>query len=191
MNSVDVTLARRVRKPTWWAPVGRALEWAVSLLPTHRDSRAAAQRADQVRIAIIAFGILTVVLWNSPYAPLGLLLAASGFVIPLNESRRRSWTIKLRMARERDVVVQQAGRVERQERKVLVIDGTGETIRELRLKTLEHEHSDELVVFRCGGKKRARVVLCDRATDPGEDEELWIVADAAQRDVIERLVATP
>ena len=107
-----VTIVRRVSYAPWWGGLSKLAERLVGSIPTHRDSRSGRRNAAQVRGALLAAGILTVVLWRSPWAPSALLVCFAAFVVPISSSKRRQIIARLRTSRRKTRVERTAALLE-------------------------------------------------------------------------------
>lgn len=173
-DAMEVVVARRVARTPWWSPLSKAAEAVVGNLPTHRDTRSAARSATQIRMAVLGFGILVVVLWESPWAPLALLLCTAALVLPMSESRRRLLVVRLRTARRQTAVVREPARLEIDDKYCTLAAGDVR-LRRLRRKALTVVAAEPGLELRSGAKKGDRV----RLASPGSalQEDLWIEGD--------------
>lgn len=177
-RSFDVVLARRVDEPVWWAPLAGPIEGAIASIPTHRETASGRRNASQIRLVLLSSGVLIVVLWQSPWAPLALLLCLSALVVPMGETRRRSLRAKLRASRKKSTIDRQSAVLTTDDRHVTLTRGE-ERLRRIRRGAMEVSRDGELVCVRGGGKKRDRFVVVAEGHAPPEDD-LWVeTADVA------------
>lgn len=91
---------RRMGK--FWA----ALEYLVGFVPSYRDSRKGRATAKQVRIVLVALGLLLMAFGGAESAwwvLVGVALASSAFAIPVTELKKRSWRAKLQQKQSPEV----------------------------------------------------------------------------------------
>ncbi len=181
-DSVEVVVTRRVSEAAWWAGLSKALERVVGNLPTYRDTVRGRRNANQVRLVILATGVLVVVLWRSPWAPTALILCASALFLPISESRRRHLCATLRTRRMITRLVSAPGKLEVDDTHV-TLTCEGETLRRFRRKVTKLRQTKDAMELRAGKKKVERLVVVEGSAEPSED--LWLVGDRA---VIEQLL---
>lgn len=169
----DVVVARRVVEAAWWSGVSRAFESVVAAVPTHRDSASGRRNAAQVRTVMLGTGVAVVVLSQSPWAPLALVLCVLALVVPMSESRRRQLTARLRAGRVRSAV-ERTPAVLVLDSKHVTLGNAGEPVRRLRRSALELTYGDDLLELRAGAKKRDRFIVVDHGSP---DEEMWVEGD--------------
>lgn len=167
---MDVTVCRRVTVAPWWAPVSRWAEALVAAVPQHRDTRSGRRNAQQLRVVLLATGIAVTVLWDSPVAPLALLLCFAALVVPLSESRKRQLLASLRAGRRRETVRREPGRLVLGEAHVELWSGE-EQLRRLRRKGLQRIDHDGATELRAGGKLSERLTFVDAGDCT---EALWV-----------------
>jgi hypothetical protein len=170
-------VARRVAHAPWWAGLGKRWEAFAGALPYHRDSRSGRRNANQIRLALLSFGILVVVFWQSPWAPAALLLCLSALVLPISESKRRQLVASARAKRKGTRVERVPGVLSIEEKHVtLMVDGERE--RRLRRTALRIDERDDGLELVAGKKKVERVLIL---TGGESDEDFWVESNAIER----------
>lgn len=160
----DVTVARRVKFVPRSAPFYRRLESFVGALPSHRDTRSGRRNATQIRVVLLATGILTVVFWQSPWAPLALLLCLIALVLPMPISRRRALVASLRARRAKQTRIERSrGVLEVSQKHLTLLDGD-ERIRRLRRSAVSVEQEGTTLWMREGQKKKNALAVSESQT---------------------------
>ncbi len=179
-HRLDVTVARRVSYTPWWAGLTRRLEKFVAMIPSHRDTRSGRRNATQIRVALLAIGILTVVLWESQWAPLALIACVLALFVPISQSKRRELVASLRSRRTKASRVDRtAGTLSISEKHVtLTVDG--ERVRRLRRNQMSTEKSPKRLTMNVGQKKANTLSIFAGEGNP--DLDVW--AERADLDAI-------
>ncbi len=175
MSSIDVRVCRRRPAPPWWGPIAAPVLGVVRAIPTHRDTRTGRRNATQVRIILIALGVVTIVLWKSNWSLLGFIPAAGALLVPLSERTQRSWIASLRDAKRRTRVDTNEGSILR-DGDLLRVTERGEPLREFesrkaRLRTNQHGAA-------LGTKKKADEIQVVQRGQTPPDTDLWLEVDA-------------
>lgn len=171
-QSIEVTIATRVAHEPWWAPLGRAAERVVRVLPTHRETKSGRRNATQVRVGLLLLGLIAIVFWKSTLAPVGFIPCVLALFVPLSETRRRTVGARLRSARLGNTRVQrQKGRFVATAKHLEVRAGE-KRLRRLRRQGLEVLEIDDRIELREGKKATEQLVVTRPQAEP--DLELWI-----------------
>lgn len=167
---------RRVRRKSWWAPLLAPVETVVALAPSHKNTKKGRRSAAQIRIALIAIGILGLAFGGETlFIVIGGLIMALGLVIPMSDVRKRTLMGNIKRMRgesPRDVRVD--GEVVF-DGKRLTLRAEGEKLRRILVDREEHRVRDkQLGESAClevrpskGGKAKTIWICCEHgATSP-------------------------
>lgn len=169
---LDVVIARRVAYSPWWGPIVRRLEKVVAMIPTHRDTRSGRRNAMQIRVALLGVGILTVALWESPWAPLALLACATALFVPLSRSKRRQILASLRSRRTKSTRVKRTSGTLEISDKHVTASVADERVRRLRVNQLVIDDEGDRLTLKVGEKKANRLIVC--AGEGSPDIDAWV-----------------
>jgi hypothetical protein len=163
---------KRVRRKAWWSVLVAPLQTLVGLAPSHKNTKKGRRSAAQIRIVLIAIGILGLAFGGETlYIILGGLIMALGLVIPMSDVRKRTLMgnfKRLRGESPRDVMVD--GEVAF-DGKRLILRADGEKLRRILVDRDEHRirnkqfdgHACLEIRPGSGGKKR-RIWICGQDT---------------------------
>lgn len=163
-------ILERERRVAWWSPVLAPLQTLLALAPSHKSTKKGREKATQIRIGLIAVGILGLAFGGETlFIIIGGLIMALGLVIPMSEVRKRTLTGKLKRLRgeaPRDVRV--SGEVEYDGRR-LILRAEGEKLRRILCNRGEHsvrdvrfDDRDCIEVRPKSGGKSERIWICSR-----------------------------
>lgn len=164
---------RRERRKSWWAPLMAPVETVVAVAPSHKNTKKGRKSAAQIRIALIAVGVLGLAFGGETlFIVIGGLIMALGLVIPVSDVRKRTLMGNIKRMRgesPRDVKVD--GEVEF-DGKRLTLHADGDKLRRILVDRGEHRVRDRQINDRAcvevrpanGGKAKTIWICCDSAT---------------------------
>ncbi|MGM0557169.1 MAG: hypothetical protein ACQEVA_12375 [Myxococcota bacterium] len=165
---------KRVRRKSWWAPLLAPFQTLVALAPSHKSTKKGRRNAAQLRIVLVAVGVLGLAFGGETlYIILGGLIMALGLVIPMSEVRKRTLMGKFKRLRgesPRDTKI--SGEVEF-DGKRLILRAEDEKLRRILVDRAEHSvretsfdgHACLEIRPKSGGKSR-RIWICNRDSSP-------------------------
>jgi hypothetical protein len=89
--NVPASVVQRVRRKAWWSLLLAPVETLVALAPSHKNTKKGRQSATQIRIALIAVGVIGLAFGGETiFIMIGGLIMALGLVIPMSDVRKRT-----------------------------------------------------------------------------------------------------
>lgn len=153
----------------WWAPLWGPVDWILSFLPSHRDTRKGRSGARQVKILILIAGVAFIAFGEAiAWVVIGLLTMFSALVLPLPEIRKRIWTAKLKtLLGERKRPVHSRGKIVHDGRRIELHEGEGMLRRVLvdKVYSLEervYQGQPCLGLMGHGKRKKDTIWICAR-----------------------------
>lgn len=185
----------------WWAPLWGPVDWILSFLPSHRDTRKGRSGARQVKIVLLIVGVAFIAFGEAiGWVAVGLLTMLSALILPLSELRKRVWTAKVRaLLGEKKRPVHTPGKIVHDGRRVELHEGDAMLRRVLVDKVYSFEErvyqgQPCLGLMGHGKRKKDTIWICARGVTASEGKTLGLnevdVLSFVDEDSFDKLLKT-